>query len=87
MNKETIKISGMTCAACANRIEKVVGRLDGVSGASVNFATEKLTVDFDGEKTTVQNIKEIIERLGYGVVEEVKSKQVIIPIEGMSCAA
>jgi len=87
MNKETIKISGMTCAACANRIEKVVGRLDGVSGASVNFATEKLTVDFDGEKTTVQNIKEIIERLGYGVVEEVKSKQVIIPIEGMTCAA
>lgn len=87
MNKESIKISGMTCAACANRIEKVVGRMEGVSSVSVNFATEKLTVEFDGEKTTVQNIKETIERLGYGVVEEVKSKQVIIPIEGMTCAA
>jgi len=46
MNKEAVKISGMTCAACAKRIEKAVGKLEGVSQASVNFATEKLSVEY-----------------------------------------
>ena len=39
MNKKTLKIEGMTCSACANRIEKVIGKLDGVEEANVNFAT------------------------------------------------
>ena len=41
MNKDTLKISGMTCAACAARIEKVVGKMEGVDMISVNLATEK----------------------------------------------
>jgi len=87
MNKETIKISGMTCAACAKRIEKAVGKLDGVSQASVNFATEKLSVEYDNQKLSTDKIKETIEKAGYGVIEEEKKKTVTIPIEGMTCAA
>jgi len=87
MNKESIKISGMTCAACAKRIEKAVGKLDGVSNASVNFATEKLSVEFDSNSTTIPKIKEAIEKVGYEIIEEAKTNTVTIPIGGMTCAA
>jgi len=87
MNRETVKISGMTCAACAKRIEKAIGRLEGVSQASVNFATEKLTVEYDNQKLSPDKIRETIEKVGYGVVEEEKNKTVTIPIGGMTCAA
>ena len=40
MSKETMTITGMTCAACAQRVEKAVGKLEGVEKAAVNFATE-----------------------------------------------
>ena len=85
--KETVKISGMTCAACAKRIEKAVGKLDGVSNASVNFATEKLSIEFDNHSSTMPKIKETIEKVGYGVIEEAKSNSVTMPIGGMTCAA
>ena len=42
-----LPITGMTCASCANRIERKLNKLDGVT-ASVNYATEKATVDFHG---------------------------------------
>ena len=44
MKKETLKITGMTCAACAARIEKVVGKMDGVDQISVNLAHLKSIV-------------------------------------------
>lgn len=60
MKKETLKITGMTCAACAARIEKVVGKMAGVEQISVNLATEKATISFDPEKTDISMIKEKI---------------------------
>lgn len=61
--RKTIKIDGMTCAACAARIERVVGKLDGVSSASVNFAAETLTVDYD--KTNLKGIEAAVIKAGY----------------------
>jgi len=87
MNDKTIEISGMTCAACAMRIEKAVGKLDGVAKAAVNLATEKLTVEYDETKTSDSAIKETIEKIGYGVVEDAQNTSVTIPIAGMTCAA
>jgi Cu+-exporting ATPase len=87
MSRETLTISGMTCAACAKRIEKVIGRLGGVVKASVNFATEKLTVEFDEGSLSVASISDAISKIGYGVVEEKKNSEVSIPIAGMTCAA
>lgn len=60
------KITGMTCASCSSRIDRVVNKLDGVSQASVNLTTEKATVDFDSDKLTREEIIERIERLGFG---------------------
>lgn len=87
MQKETVVISGMTCAACARRVERAVGALDGVVQASVNFATEKLSVEYEEDKISRDQIKEAIINAGYGVVEEAKTKTVTIPIGGMTCAA
>ncbi|MGH3379494.1 MAG: heavy metal translocating P-type ATPase, partial [Actinoallomurus sp.] len=58
-----LAISGMTCASCANRIEKRLNRLDGVT-ATVNYATEKASVSFDGGVTTDDLIAQV-ERAGY----------------------
>ena len=51
------KISGMTCSACANRIEKVVSKMEGVKDANVNFATETLTVNYDDKAITKLDIE------------------------------
>jgi len=84
MNKETIKITGMTCAA---RIDRTVGKIDGVLSASVNFATEKLSVEYDEAKVSRLKINEAIIKAGYGILEEAAKNEVTIPIGGMTCAA
>ncbi|KHO18392.1 heavy metal translocating P-type ATPase [Mycolicibacterium setense] len=58
-----LEIGGMTCASCAGRIERKLNNLDGVT-ATVNFATEKATVDVAGEVTPEQLI-EVVETAGY----------------------
>lgn len=79
----TVPISGMTCAACALRIEKGLKKLDGVETANVNLALEKSTVVFDPAKTSLDDIRSKIEALGYGVVAD----KVELNITGMTCAA
>ncbi|MFZ5989317.1 MAG: heavy metal translocating P-type ATPase [Bacillota bacterium] len=87
MKSEQFKILGMTCAACAKAAERSVKKLDGVTEASVNFATEKMAVEFDESKLTLDNIKEAISKAGYEAKKEDSLKEVAIPIEGMTCAA
>ena len=72
----TIPISGMTCAACANKIEKTVNQLDGVSFASVNFATEKISIKYDPTITRISTIKSAIIKIGYTPLESVGINQV-----------
>jgi Cu+-exporting ATPase len=55
----------MTCAACAQRVEKAIRKLEGVTSVSVNFATEKATVIYEPQKTRVSAIKESVEKAGY----------------------
>ncbi|KAF0224472.1 MAG: Cu2+-exporting [Erysipelotrichaceae bacterium] len=85
--QQTLRISGMTCAACAQRIEKVTGKLVGVSESSVNFATEKLTVNFDEKVINYSDIQSAVSKAGYELHIEQSEKQVTIPIEGMTCAS
>ena len=56
-------IGGMTCASCANRIEKKLNKLDGVT-ATVNYATEKAKVSF-GEGVTPADLIATVEKTGY----------------------
>ena len=63
-----LAIEGMTCAACAGRIQRALGRLDGVEDAQVNFATGRATVLY-GAGVGDAEFRSAIEGLGYGVVE------------------
>ncbi len=66
--KKTFKISGMTCAACAARIERFVKKLDGVKEAGVNFAAESLTVDWEG--LSVKDIEAAVVKAGYAFADK-----------------
>jgi Cu+-exporting ATPase len=59
-----LQLTGMTCAACAARIEKVLNRADGVH-AAVNFATETAHVEFDADKATAQTLIDAVRSAGY----------------------
>lgn len=88
MTKKILTITGMHCASCANAVEKSISKLEGVTSASVNIATEKLTVEFDEKKMNIDTIKNAVVNAGYGVKEEAKSnKQILLPIAGMTCAS
>ncbi|PFU82366.1 copper-translocating P-type ATPase [Bacillus cereus] len=77
-----LQISGMTCAACANRIEKGLKKVEGVHEANVNFALEKTKIMYDPTKTNPQQFKEKVESLGYGIV----SDKAEFTVSGMTCA-
>ncbi|MET3574481.1 heavy metal translocating P-type ATPase [Bhargavaea ullalensis] len=79
----TLQITGMTCAACATRIEKGLKRMDGVEEANVNLALEKSKIAFDPEKTDVGELKEKVRALGYDVVTD----KAEFNVTGMTCAA
>ncbi|MBE3562277.1 MAG: cadmium-translocating P-type ATPase [Hydrogenibacillus schlegelii] len=66
----TLGVTGMTCAACAARIEKGLAKLDGVAGAEVNLALEKATIRLDPEKVDLARVEEAIAALGYGTVKK-----------------
>ncbi|SHF87496.1 Cu+-exporting ATPase [Ornithinibacillus halophilus] len=78
----TVGVTGMTCAACSTRVEKVLNKMDGVE-AKVNLTTEKASVDFDSSTTSMEDITTRIEKLGYGVLTEKAEFDVF----GMTCAA
>src|SRR5699024_932606 len=71
-----------TCASCSNRVEKTLNKMDGVT-AQVNLTTEKATIDFDSEKSSLEEITKKIENIGYGVVMET----IELDVFGMTCAA
>ena len=82
--KETsIQITGMTCAACATRIEKGLNKMEGVEQASVNLALEKSSIKYDPSKLSEEDFEKKIEALGYGVVKQ----KAEFDITGMTCAA
>lgn len=78
-----LQIVGMTCAACANRIEKALKKIDGVEEAAVNFALERATIKYDSAVTNVEAFQKRIKEIGYGVVSE----KVDLIITRMFCAA
>ena len=94
-----VPISGMTCASCVRSVEKALGKVDGVEGASVNLATEKARVSYDPGVAGPAEMKTAVEKAGYGVREmpdpppagraagEAGGGEVLLPVEGMTCAS
>lgn len=67
-DQATLQITGMTCAACANRIEKGLNRLPGVEQANVNLALETAQVRYEPGQVSLDQIMNKVSQLGYGAV-------------------
>ena len=77
-----LPIVGMTCSACAARLQKALARADGIQAADVNFATENARVQFDGATTDVPSIVGVVKRTGFEVAEDKFS----FGVGGMTCS-
>ncbi len=83
LKKISLKITGMTCASCAQNIETALKKTDGVKNASVNFSFEKASVEYDAARVTPQRLENVVTSLGYGVAKS----DITLKIGGMHCAA
>lgn len=89
IKKVTFGVTGMSCAACAARIEKRLGQLEGIQAVNVNLAIEKVSVEFNDDIMSKNIIYETVEKLGYGVHEEKSAihQRIELKLGGMSCVA
>ncbi len=78
-----LPVRGMTCGACATRLEKALGLVPGINSAAVNFAVERADVAYDPAQLAVPAIAEAIIKAGF----EVPTESFSFPIEGMTCSA
>jgi len=77
MTDKTLSIEGMNCASCAAHVEKATAKLEGITFASVNLATERLTVKYDEKKTSLGQIMEAVDRAGYKAIDNEKELRAI----------
>lgn len=83
--RKTLLIKGMSCVNCASKIEKNLQSIKNINDAKVNFASEKLIVDYNNEET-LDEIYRTVEQLGYKISSQKSYKEVFI-INGMGCAS
>ena len=83
--QKVYSIEGMTCASCAQTVEKVTSKLPGMTEASVNLATEKLSVTYDDSVLNEDEIIKAVDEAGYQVVTQ--GNHIQYDIDGMTCAS
>ncbi len=94
--KQTFEVGGMDCVACAQSIERVLGRQDGVDSAVVNYGNNKLYINYDEALVTEELIRQKVDKLGFSLTRDQISQQVAetsdvrkkqFTVEGMDCVA
>ena len=70
LKKQTFPVLNMHCAGCANNVEKTVRKLVGVADASVNFASNTLSVSYETDKLTPGEIRAAVLAAGYDLIME-----------------
>lgn len=83
--KETFKVEGMSCHSCAKNIEINLNKIDNINDATINFAIEKLIVDYDENKIDSSFIKNEVKKLGYELKQNIELKTMTFKVGGMSC--
>ena len=90
-SRRTFELIGMSCASCAHSIETTLGATNGVRSATVNYATEKATVEYDSSALTANDIVGVIRSAGYDARPEADRDEategVTLRAGGMSCAS
>jgi Cu+-exporting ATPase len=85
LQKENLAIRGMHCASCVAAVEKSLKKVEGVTAAAVNLATESASVTFDSGKASYRELRRAVEQAGYAVSLEEETRT--LGIEGMHCAS
>ncbi|UUX32818.1 heavy metal translocating P-type ATPase [Fundicoccus culcitae] len=94
--KQTFKVEGMTCASCAQTVEKALGKAEGVKEAVVNLTTEEATLTYNDQALSFDQVQSIVQSSGYDLVKEDSSSWVPLTnasmvqtyaIDGMTCAS
>jgi Cu+-exporting ATPase len=81
MRREMI-VEGMSCAACSSAVERIMNKQSAVETANVNLTTKKLTLEYDNQALSVDEIKSLISKAGFEAKEI--TKKVVVPIDGMT---
>ena len=81
----TLPIGGMTCAGCANTVERALAGTDGVVEASVNFPAETARVDFVAGALDADALAKVVSQAGYSVRQNLST--VYLSVTGMNCAS
>ena len=68
IEKVTFKVKGMTCVSCANNIEKTLGKTDGIESAIINFAVEKITIEYNPKKIRLIDIQKKVSDIGFELI-------------------
>lgn len=82
IQRADLSIEGMTCASCANRIEKRLSKQPGVTSASVNFAIKVATVKYDPAATGPQKLAKAVDDIGYKAVVPPVRRGTVNPVHG-----
>jgi len=86
LENKSFAIEGMTCASCAQTVEKAAKKVRGVTKASVNLATEKLSIEYEEPTFSIENLQKAVDNTGYEVVTQEGTTQTFA-LEGMTCAS
>jgi Cu+-exporting ATPase len=79
MAEKSFAIEGMNCASCAAHVEKAAGKVEGITFASVNLATERLTVSFDERKVSPGKVIDAVSKAGYKAIDDEKERRASRP--------
>ncbi len=77
VSKVILPIKGMTCASCVNKVQNALSSLSGVISASVNFATEKATVEYLPSQTGMREFKKAVRDSGYDILELEQGEDIV----------
>ena len=70
MKKISLKIEGMHCEGCSNRLTRVLKNLDGVNSANVSLENKKADIEYNEDEVTIEEIKQAVEDAGFQAVED-----------------
>ncbi|MBA7648991.1 Copper-exporting P-type ATPase [subsurface metagenome] len=66
--KESYPVLGIECASCVKKIESVLNKTEGVINVGVNFASEKVLVEYDDEKISLTELANVLKKIGYELI-------------------
>jgi Cu+-exporting ATPase len=66
--KESYPVLGIECASCVKKIESVLNKTEGVINVGVNFASEKVLIEYDDEKISLTELANVLKKIGYELI-------------------